>query len=527
MSNVDTRQVDRDSLFLLAQLRVDGRDEVTRVKVRNLSAGGMIARNLFSLVALCTALAACGSSDDGAVDVALIGSPERVLTSSLRLSSPAQHVRAATQSGLVALNPQGETVPALAERWIVTEDGRSFIFRLREGTWPDGSELTAASARDALVEAIDGLQGTSLAQDLSPVEEVRAMAGRVIELRLSTPEPYLLQLLAQPEMALRQPGGETGPMVLEREDDSVFLRFKPPLERGLPEDEDWQEDVREIRLHIGPAEESLALFDSGEAEAVIGGTLGDFPLVETGPLSSGTLRLDTTFGLFGLMVRSEEGVLSNTGVREGLAMAIDRNALMARYNISGWVATTRSVSPGLLRERWQEEPIEDLRAEASARINAWRRQFDEGDLTQPATVTLALGEGRGWALLFNDLAAQFATVGLRLERAEDARGADLVLMDRVARYPAPRWFLNQFHCSLERGLCAEDVDALVEQALAEPDPAQRARTLAQAEAELTLANVYIPFGAPLRWSLVRGSVDAFLPNPYAFHPLPEMAQIPR
>ncbi len=43
MSNVDTRQVDRDSLFLLAQLRVDGAAEQYRVKVRNLSAGGMMA----------------------------------------------------------------------------------------------------------------------------------------------------------------------------------------------------------------------------------------------------------------------------------------------------------------------------------------------------------------------------------------------------------------------------------------------------------------------------------------------------
>ena len=43
MSNVDTRQVNRDSLFLLAQVRVDGQEEVTRVKVRNLSAGGMMA----------------------------------------------------------------------------------------------------------------------------------------------------------------------------------------------------------------------------------------------------------------------------------------------------------------------------------------------------------------------------------------------------------------------------------------------------------------------------------------------------
>jgi len=43
MSNVDTRQVGRDSLFLLAQVRVDGQETPTRVKVRNLSAGGMMA----------------------------------------------------------------------------------------------------------------------------------------------------------------------------------------------------------------------------------------------------------------------------------------------------------------------------------------------------------------------------------------------------------------------------------------------------------------------------------------------------
>ncbi|BBC71618.1 pilus assembly protein PilZ [Altererythrobacter sp. B11] len=43
MSNVDTRQVNRDSLFLLAQLRVDGQDGLHRVKVRNLSSGGMMA----------------------------------------------------------------------------------------------------------------------------------------------------------------------------------------------------------------------------------------------------------------------------------------------------------------------------------------------------------------------------------------------------------------------------------------------------------------------------------------------------
>lgn len=43
MSNVDTRQVERDSLLLLASVCVDGGETGYRVKVRNLSAGGMMA----------------------------------------------------------------------------------------------------------------------------------------------------------------------------------------------------------------------------------------------------------------------------------------------------------------------------------------------------------------------------------------------------------------------------------------------------------------------------------------------------
>lgn len=43
MNPVDTRHVNRESLLLLANLRVDGQDTPHRVKVRNLSAGGMMA----------------------------------------------------------------------------------------------------------------------------------------------------------------------------------------------------------------------------------------------------------------------------------------------------------------------------------------------------------------------------------------------------------------------------------------------------------------------------------------------------
>lgn len=42
MTGVDTRSVARDSLFLLADLKLENSEEVHRVRVRNLSDGGMM-----------------------------------------------------------------------------------------------------------------------------------------------------------------------------------------------------------------------------------------------------------------------------------------------------------------------------------------------------------------------------------------------------------------------------------------------------------------------------------------------------
>ena len=106
-----------------------------------------MARRFFVPLALLL-LAACGRGD-GALKVAFIDSREGLFAGGARLSPGAQALRAATGAGLVALDEKGEVVPALADRWIVTDDGLSFIFRLRDGTWPDKRELTAESVRTA------------------------------------------------------------------------------------------------------------------------------------------------------------------------------------------------------------------------------------------------------------------------------------------------------------------------------------------------------------------------------------------
>lgn len=481
---------------------------------------------------LALVLIGCGRDDGSAVQVAFIGTQEDLFADGLRLSPGAQHLRAATEAGLVSLDSQGDVIPALADRWIVTDDGRSFIFRLREGDWPDGSELTAENVRAALQDTIRALRGTSLGLDLAPIEEVRAMAGRVIEIRLSAPVPMLLQLLAQPELAL-SPGrsgdtGGSGPMLMKRDGSTAVLTMKPPEDRGIPERPDWERYVRTIELQAQSAEEAIARFDDGTLDLVLGGGIAAFPLVYTGPLSRGTVRIDPTLGLFGLRVVRERGLLDSPQGREAIAMAIDRNALIAPYNVGGWAPTTRVVpsglpsDPGYVDERWTDQTLEQARVEAAQRVAAWR-DANESE----ARLALALGQGPGLDILFSELAVQLATIGVRLERARELDQADLVLIDRVARYAESRWFLNQFHCTLGNGLCSSEADALVRESIVQTDPGAKAALLAQAEAELTLANVYIPFGSPLRFSLVRGDVDGFIGNAWAFHPLPPLAVIPR
>ncbi len=478
------------------------------------------------LLAATLGLAAC-SGGDGDFDVAFMDTEDNLYATGVRLSESGQHVLAATRSGLVALDPQGEVVPSLADRWNVTDSGSIFVFRLRDGTWPSGEELTAESVRIALNRSIRALRGTSLGLDLAPVDEVRAMAGRVVEIRLASPMPDLLQLLAQPELGLTSGDGETGPMVLVRGEGSATLAMRPPRERGLPDDEEWQSHVRDIQLHALEPAAAIERFGDGEIEVVLGGQLASLPLADTGPLSRGTVRLDPAIGLFGLQVMRARGPLATPELREAIAMAIDRPALASAFNISGWVPTSRLVAPdlpddaGLVPERWTDLSMEERRRTAAARLAG------SGETGERLRLAVMIGASAGHDLLFAELRSQLAGIGVVLVRAANADEADLMLVDRVARYGSARWFVNQFNCQLDRGLCSEEADRLAGQALDERDTARRSRLLAEAETTLAAANVYIPFGSPLRWALVRGNVDGFASNRWGFHPLPDMAVLPR
>lgn len=477
-------------------------------------------------ISISLALAGCGAAnDDETLETAWIGDPASPFETGLRLSPPAQAIRAATTEGLVSLGAQGEVVPALAERWIVTDDGMSYIFRLRNSDWPGpngrpGEPIAAAEVRDSLRRTLRDLSGTSLGLDLAPIDEVRAMTGRVIEIRLSSPVPDLLQLLAQPEMGLVHKGCGAGPMVMIRQGKVARLTLLPPEARGLPMRQNWQEGTRVLGLRAMGAQAAVAAFREGSIDVVLGGTVVDFPLADAGPLSRGNVRLDAAQGLLGLRVLNTEGLLGDAGRREALSMAIERATLLAPFNIAGWVPSTRlvpSAAAANAPERWANLTIDERRAEARRRVAgfAGRKQ-----------VRVSLPAGPGSDLLFRELTADWEEIGVFAVRAGKGQPADLSLIDSLARFGGRRWYLDQFACTVRRTLCSEDADTLVREAANTTDPVARETMLAEAEARLTAQAGYIPLGAPVRWSMVRGNLPGFVENAWALHPLPPLAMGP-
>jgi len=475
---------------------------------------------LAALLPTLAVLAGCGSGDTSeTLQIAFIGAPDEPFEHGLRLSAPAQHVRAATAEGLVALDAQGEVVPALAERWIVTEDGLSYIFRLRNSAWSDGQPISANEVRNSLRSTIRALAGTSLGLDFAPVSEVRAMTGRVIEVRLASPMPDFLQLLAQPELGVLHRGAGAGPMELSRDRAVAKLALLPPEARGLPLRADWREGTRLLAVRAMPAPDAVAAFRNGEVDLVLDGKLVSLPLADTGPLSRGTVRLDAAQGIMGLRVAREEGLLADPARREALSMALERETLLAPFNIAGWAPSTRLVPAaiaGNAAERWGSLTIEQRRAEARRRIAG----FGSGD---KARVRVALPAGPGSDLLFAELAADWSEIGVTAVRVAAGKPADLEFVDTLARLGGRAWYLNQFACAVRRTLCSPEADTLVHDAAREPDPVARATMLAEAEARLAAQFGFIPLGAPVRWSLVRGDIDGFAENRWALHPLLPLA----
>lgn len=480
------------------------------------------AFSLLVLAALALASGACRPSHQGAVRVTVIGGEPKVRDPALTpLSGPDAVLVASVGQGLVQFDAIGNIVPGLAERWNVSGDGLSYLFRIASTDWPGGRKLTAQQVARILKRSIAPASVNPLKDTVGAIDDVVAMTDRVIEIRLKAPRPNLLSVLAQPEFAIVRSGAGTGPFTIDpKQDKPGALRLTREI-ASLDE-----ETARRDEVELGAAEAPRAVrsFAAGDTDLVLGGTFGDLPYAQRASLPRGSLRFDPASGLFGLIPTHSGGALDNAEVRSLLSQSIDRDQLVNALRVPGLAARATLLEPGLdgipnpVTPAWATTSIADRRPSLAAGV---ARLFGSNI---PA-ISVFLPQGPGGDLLFNRLAADWGAIGLKVERAPDVRSADLRLIDAVAPSTSPAWFLRQFRCEVA-SVCNADVDQLLEAARDTLIPAQRYALLAQAAGLLDDDTVFIPLTAPVRWSLVSSRIQGFAGNHYARHTLTDLEQKP-
>lgn len=470
------------------------------------------------LLALGLATGACGRDgqrkDDAPVVVSAIGGEARAADPSAGALDPAERVlMGATAQGLVRFDAAGQIEAGLAERWIVIDDGRSYIFRLREAYWPDGAPVTAAQVVRVLRRAAAPGSRNALAPFLAVIDEIVEMTPSVIEVRLKQPRPDLLQLFAQPELAVFRTGSldGSGPFFARKMPRGLLLAPAPDPQR---QDNATPQPEETVRLFGERASLAIARFKAGESDLVLGGSFADWPILAPAEIAPANLHMNQPPGLFGLAVVERDGFLGEAENRAAVAMAIDRGAL-TRAIQPDW-APVETLLPGKLdsaappaQPGWGTLPLAARREAARARVLAWRRQHPE-----PVTLRVALPAGPGATLVWAHLALAMRSIGIEPQRVAPGAPADLRLIDAVAPYDSGRWFV-QTACLA----CPDEVKALILAGRDAPDLATRARRIAEADAALTADSAYIPIAQPLVWSLVALRLGGWQRNSRAWHPL--------
>lgn len=114
--------------------------------------------------------------------------------------------------GLLKENPKGEVMPGMATDWEVSEDGKTYTFRLREeATWSDGEPVTAEDFVFGWQHLLDPASASKYAYLLYPIKNAKAINtgdqpldalgaeslddGKTLKVTLESPTPYFLQLL--------------------------------------------------------------------------------------------------------------------------------------------------------------------------------------------------------------------------------------------------------------------------------------------------------------------------------------------
>lgn len=258
-------------------------------------------------------------------------------------------------NGLITLDRNLRSVPALASRWEVSPDGLIYtVYLRRQVLFHDGKKLEAADVRYSFEQAATRRRQSSR-DDSAPfafIADIQTPDRHTVRFILKQPyAPFLTKLtvaycpiIAQRAISASQlvPPG-TGPfrVVSFQPGRTIVLRkFASYWESGLPR-------LDAIRFQV--VESAAARLQLMRSEEV------DFVLLEPGALSDGFVEVNTAWeivrsaptGVFSMVFNTQRRPFTDVNVRRAFAWALNKVALMRDVLGEFGVPVAQPFSPGV------------------------------------------------------------------------------------------------------------------------------------------------------------------------------------
>lgn len=284
--------------------------------------------------------------------------------------------------GLLTYDAKANAVPGIAQSWTTSADGRTWTFNLRPDlVWSDGAPLTADdvvfSFRRLMVPTTAAQyaqllyileNGKEVNTGAAPADKlgVAAPTKTTVVLKLNSPAPYLLELLANPFAAIlpkhvieKKPSDWVKPGVMVSNGAYALSVWNP---------QDRIEVVRNLRFHdnanvkidkvvYSPTENissALARFRAGELDMQI-----EFPASQIDTLKNTipeAVRVSPSLLTYYLTINSTNPKLSDARLRRALSLAIERDVLVSRVTRLGETVAFTFVPPGTANYQLPRSP---------------------------------------------------------------------------------------------------------------------------------------------------------------------------
>jgi ABC-type transport system substrate-binding protein len=424
--------------------------------------------------------------------------------------------------GLVRFNEHNQLEPALARRWEISPDGKTYTFHLRTGVkFHNGLPLTAADVKYSWERALapatasgvaanylDGVVGLKnvVSGRTADLKGVAAADVQTLRVTLDSPRAYFLSMLSYPtnyvvcRKVVEPNGGKVDEHALIGTGPFKFVSYQPGQSFQLTANPDYWDgkpplDGIDCAIMVNN-ETAYNNFRSGQID-ITGGDLERYTQDQAAGRMQGLYHVfpHAALDYIGLQERAQP-LFKNRTIRRALLLAIDRDQILkTAYRGVGQVA--EGVLPpdlpgiGKLPAHVRCNP-------AQARSLLAQAGFPGGKGFPPLTFTLIRQHPTSEAV------AQIVRANLRdnLGIAMDIREVDsgeyfkaegkgeipFYFADWIADYPDPQNFISTLFVStssLDRSAYSNPtLDALCKQADEEPDHARRAELYSQANALL-------------------------------------------